>query len=53
MSRYKTKDGLDDAVVIEDMRKAIRMYEDGEVLETAGMLMDIAKALESESEAEL
>lgn len=45
MDRYKTKDGLDDEAIIEDMKKAIQMYEDGEVLETAWMLTDIAKAL--------
>ena len=45
MSKYETKDGLDDEAIIEDMKKAIQMYEDGEVSETGWMLMNIAKAL--------
>ena len=45
MSKYKTKDVLDDEAIIADLKKAVEMYEDGEVLETACMLMNIAKAI--------
>lgn len=45
MSKYKKKDELDDEAIIEDMEKAIEMYEDGEVLETADLLEKISKAI--------
>ena len=45
MNKYKTKDGLDDEAIIADLKKAIKMFENGEVLETAGLLMNIAKAI--------
>lgn len=47
MSKYKTKDGLDDEAIIADLKKAIEMYEDGEVLETADLLEKISRAIYS------
>ena len=47
MSKYKTKDGLNDEAIISDLKKAIEMYEDGEILETADLLGEIIKAIYS------
>ena len=47
MSKYKTRGGLNDEAIIEDLRKAIEMYEDGEVLETADLLEKISRAIYS------
>ena len=47
MSKYKTRDGLNDEAIIEDLRNAIEMYEAGEVLETADLLEKISRAIYS------
>lgn len=49
MGKYISKDNtkLYDNRILKDLEKAIHMYENGELLETADMLQNIADAIRS------
>lgn len=47
VNEYRTKEGLNDDRIREDLKKALEMFEDGEVAETADMLMAMAIAMRS------
>lgn len=46
MSKYLNNDGtLKDKEVVADIRKAADMYENGELIETQSILVEIANAI--------
>ena len=47
MSKYLNNDGmLKDKEIIEDIRKSVDMYENGELIETHDILLEIINAID-------